>query len=545
MYSSCLSFISYKRFFTNEVNVGNMGIGGKNPVRIQTMTNTKTQDIDATVSQIRKIYEAGSELVRLAIPSEEDVPAIQRIKKIIRNDGIQIPFIADIHFNPSLAEAVAPFVEKVRINPGNYVNRSKSAKAKIYSQPEEQEELEQIRQRLKPLLQLCKENGTAIRIGINFASLSWRIVNTYGNTPKAMVTSAMEFLEICRLENFHQVIISLKASDIHNTLYANRLFVEQMNAQDWHYPIHIGVTEAGLDMDGRIKSAVGIGSLLCDGIGDTVRVSLTESPEKEIPVAQAIVQQIKNFTSDNIIVNNWKHNPFQYQKRKSKAFKNLIGDNIPVPYLVQSPSHKIPEAWNEIYQHSCFENPLTFEVYGIKATLNQSLFEIRQKIYTAVETGKPLFLEIETKNSVEESAIPFSLITGNLFAEGLIDGISVKCDDRDYESCLSMLKSMLQITGARRTGNEYISCPSCSRTQFDIETVAREVKAATIQFKGLKIAVMGCVVNGPGEMQDADYGYIGSGKETITLYKKGVPVVRNIAQADAIKVLVELIKKEY
>ncbi len=545
MSSCCLSFTSYHRFDTREVKVGNIGIGGKNPIRIQTMTNTPTSDIDSTVSQIRRIYEAGGELVRLAVTSEVDMEAVKQIKKIIRLDDISIPLIADIHFNPSLAIAVAPYVEKVRINPGNYVNRSKSAKEKIYTPEEEEEEKEQIHQRLKPLLQKCKENGTCVRIGINFASLSWRMVNKYGNTPKAMVASAIEFLEICRLEHFNQVIISLKASDIHTTLYANRLFVQEMSERDWNYPIHVGVTEAGLDMEGRIKSTIGIGSLLCDGIGNTIRVSLTESPEKEIPVAQEIVKQVTKYHSCKSTAHEWKHNPFEFHKRKTKSFNNLIGGSVPVPFIVQTSVQPTTETWKTIYQYTSFDNPLNGKVYGIKAHLTESPFDIRKKVYDAIDTGKPVFLEMNMKYFRGNVLVPFSLITGNLFAEGLLDGIVLICHSYQYQSCLTLLKTMLQITGVRRTMNEYVSCPSCSRTQFDIETIAREIKEATACFTGLKIAVMGCIVNGPGEMQDADYGYIGAEQQKVTLYKKGVPVMNNIPQDDAIQTLVSLIKKDY
>ncbi len=266
--TSFLSFTAYRRFKTREVLVGNIAIGGNNPIRIQSMTNTNTQNVEATVLQINKIVQAGADLVRVAVPTIKDVDAIKEIKKKLKQQHINVPIIADVHFNPHIALAVAPYVEKIRINPGNYVNCSKSKQNIKFDEINEQQEIDEINKQLQPLLQICKNNGTAIRIGINYASLSWRMVNKYGNTPIAMVQSALEFIEICRTQNFNDLIISLKASDLHTTLYANRLFVETMKQKGYDYPIHVGITEAGLDLEGRIKSAIGIGSVLCDGIGD-------------------------------------------------------------------------------------------------------------------------------------------------------------------------------------------------------------------------------------------------------------------------------------
>lgn len=532
MQTRFISFTEYKRYPTYEVKVGNVGIGGNNPIRIQTMTNTDTSDIEATYNQIVKLYNAGAELVRVSVPAKTDVEALKKIKQRLTDNHIYVPIIADIHFNPKLAEAIAPYVDKVRINPGNYVNRSKSAQAKTYTKEEEQRELDDIHLSIAPLLQICKKYNSAIRIGINFASLSWRMVNKYGNTPLAMVQSAIEFLEICRAEDFHKVIISLKASDIHNTLYANRMFVEEMAKRDWHYPIHIGVTEAGLDLDGRVKSAIGIGSLLCDGIGDTVRVSLTEAPEKEIPVAKEIVNQINNFKVAAHSFNEWKHQPFIYKKRTTNPVHAFMGGHRPIPYFILSENEKLPEEWKQLFQHAK-------EVIRIDISESDNVFDIRKKVYENLESEKPICLFFETKEDVQNQLIRFSLMCGNLFAEGLIDGVVFKCSEKESERAEQIVKALLQITGARRTGNEYISCPSCSRTQFDIEKVAREVKVATQKFKGFKIAVMGCVVNGPGEMQDADYGFVGAGNNKVILYKKGEPITKAISFQEAIKMLID------
>ncbi|MGQ9846807.1 MAG: (E)-4-hydroxy-3-methylbut-2-enyl-diphosphate synthase [Bacteroidales bacterium] len=531
-----ISFVDYNRFPTHEIKVGNIGIGGNNPIRIQTMTNTNTSDIEATLNQIIRIYNAGADLVRVSVPKMEDVEALKQIKKHLVAQKIDIPIIADIHFNPSLAEAIAPYVEKVRINPGNYVNRSKSAKAKTYSIEDEQKELDEIRQRLAPLLSICKKHNTAIRLGINFASLSWRMINKFGNTPMAMVQSAVEFIDICRTENFQNIIISLKASDIHTTIYANRLFVEEMAKRDWHYPIHVGITEAGLDLEGRVKSAIGIGSLLCDGIGDTVRVSLTEAPEKEIPVAKEIVSQVYNFITNTNSSKHWKHQPFIYQKRSTESVSAFIGGENPIPFLVLAENEKLSKNWEQIVQKT--DNTIRIDV-----TESDNVFDVRKKVYENIESKKPIYLVFDATAGVQKHLIRFSMICGNLFAEGLIDGILLKCLEKDKQQAEQMVRAMLQVTGALRTGNEYISCPSCSRTQFDIEKISREVKIATQKFKGFKIAVMGCVVNGPGEMQDADYGFVGAGNNLLTLYKKGKVIAKNIPLNEAIDVLIDEINK--
>lgn len=538
MNTKFISFLDYKPYPTDEVKVGNLGIGGQNPIRIQTMTNTATTDIQATYNQIVRIYTAGADLVRVSVPSMNDVEALKHIKQRLVSENILIPIIADIHFNPSLAEAIAPFVEKVRINPGNYVNLSKSAQAKVYTVEDEQNELNDIRSRIAPLLQICKKHETAIRIGINFASLSWRMVNKFGNTPVAMVQSAVEFLEICREADFQKLIISLKASDIHNTIYANRLFIEEMTKRNWHYPIHVGVTEAGLDLEGRVKSAIGIGSLLCDGIGNTVRVSLTEAPEKEIPVAKEIVNQINNFKVSAYSQNEWKHQPFVYKKRTTNPVNAFIGGKNPIPYLILSENEKLPESWEQIFQN-------TDEISRIDVSESDSVFDIRRKVYEKIESEKPVYLVFKVKADVQSQLIRFSLICGNLFAEGLIDGIVFECPENESELAEQMVKAMLQVTGARRTGNEYISCPSCSRTLFDIEKVARQVKEATQKYKGFKIAVMGCVVNGPGEMQDADYGFVGTGADKVMLYKKGEAITKGIALNDAINLLLNELENTF
>lgn len=526
--TSFLSFTTYRRFKTREVLVGNIAIGGNNPIRIQSMTNTNTQDVEATVLQINKIVQAGADLVRVAVPTIKDVDAIKEIKKKLKQQHINVPIIADVHFNPDIAIAVAPFVEKVRINPGNYVNRSKSQQHS--NDIDEQQEIEATKKQLQPLLQICNDYGTAIRIGINYASLSWRMVNKYGNTPMAMVQSALEFIEICRSQNFNNLIISLKASDVHTTLYANRLFVEMMNQKGYDYPIHVGVTEAGLDIEGRIKSAIGIGSVLCDGIGDTIRVSLTESPEKEIPIAQSIlnfVEQQKN--TAGFYDNSWKHSPFNYEMN----FKIINGEKVPYFVCSLNSNDAYTTLNNNNYHHIVISDDI-------------QLYSLREKVYEALDNRNtcPIVLHFKLTLPVEKMLVPVSVVLGNLLLESLIDAIIIECKNEDLVAYQQLIKNILSITGVKRLSNEYISCPSCSRTLFNIEEITREIKEATSKYKGYKIAVMGCIVNGPGEMSDADFGIIGAGHDRFNFYVKGKLKAQRLTKDEAIQQLLNQLEKE-
>lgn len=518
--------LSYNRIKTQEVKVGNFIIGGNAPIRIQTMTNTPTSDVVSTINQTIRLYELGSEIVRIAVPTIKEVEAIKNIASYLQKNRLNIPIIADVHFNPEIAEKVAPFVQKVRINPGNYVNRSKSSQRKEFTLSEIEKEKEETYKNLVPLLKICKQHSTAIRIGINFASLSWRMINMYGNTPQAMVASAMEFYDICKSENFENLIFSFKASDVKQTIYANRLYVNEMlEKYGVVYPLHVGITEAGIDLDGRIKSIVGIGTLLLDGIGDTIRVSLTENPENEIPVAKKIVEML------NFNINSYANNvaSTSFSKDNSKLTIN---------------TDKIDKNFNYTFVLSSTDESLLFnkDASIINLSLKDSLFENRKKIILSLHKEKPVIVKFTLKDSADYEFFSFQL--GNLLLEQTIDGVVIETNESLKDYWENILKIILQVTGVKRTGNEYISCPSCSRTMFDIETTTRQVKEATKNLTGYKIAVMGCVVNGPGEMHDADYGMVGAGKNKVNLYKGGNLVFSGISLDEAVQALLNLIKTD-
>ena len=496
-------------FLSNEVKVGNLIIGGKNPVRIQSMTNTDTMDTNATVEQSIRMIDAGCELVRITAQNVKAAENLQNIKDELRKRGYTTPLIADIHFNPKAAETAAGIIEKVRINPGNYVDKKAN---KNYTENEYQQELEKIRERLLPLLKICKENGTAIRIGVNHGSLSDRILNRYGNTPEGMVESAMEFANICKSYGFENLVLSLKSSNAKAMIKANRLMVERMLAEDLKYTLHIGVTEAGGSEDGRIKSAVGIGTLLKEGIGDTIRVSLTEAPEYEIPVARKIVEFSKTTSqAEFFLIRNYKNykHPLvisKSQNTKADLFFNddkLIDKSGNKYQLVKTDNKQIKDSNNIVVVKTSYKN-LNKEDFIIKASLDYA----------------------------------------GLMLDGVCQGIWLDTDDNiSDEDTVQTSYDILQATGVRISKTEFIACPSCGRTLFNIQATLEKVSSKTKHLKGLKIAVMGCIVNGPGEMAGADYGYIGAGKGKITLYKKQEVIRKNIEEEKAVEALVNLIKE--
>lgn len=530
----------YKKFVTREVKIGDVRIGGNNPVRIQTMTNTLTLDVKSTVAQIIRIVNAGGEIVRLTVPGKKEAEILPLIKKELRSSGIHIPLVADVHFSPEVAEMSALIFEKVRINPGNYADISKSSKKIDFTESEFNNERENIHKRLLPLLNICKENGTAIRIGINHGSLSWRIVGRYGNTPEGMVASAMEFIEVCQSENFHNLVVSMKASNPLTMIHANRLLVQKMSEKGMNYPIHLGVTEAGLGEDGRIKSAIGIGTLLTEGIGDTIRVSLTEAPEKEIPVAIKIIEESNKIISTGVKNNDskWPYNPFQYNRRLTQKVEQIGGNQPPILILTDSKNKKIN--FPDINDSS---DPLLKQIVSIPPDKN--LYEIRQKLaeLDKNKSCQPLVLKISLNNlSEEEMLYKLPVVTGGLLTDGRLDGLWILgVSQEKVEKTISIAYSVLQASRARITKTEYISCPSCGRTKFDIETVVKNVMEATKQFTGLKIAIMGCVVNGPGEMADADYGYVGAGNGKVNIYKGKQLVLTNVKEEEAVNKLIEII----
>ena len=626
----CNSLTSYSRFKTREVMVGGIGFGGDNPIRVQSMTTADTMDTAATVEESIRMIDAGCELVRITAPSKKEAENLKNIKKELLKRGYSTPIVADIHFTPNAAEIAAGIVEKVRINPGNYADKKKFEEIE-YTDKSYQDELNRIREKFTPLVKICKENKTAMRIGTNHGSLSDRILSRYGDTPKGMVESAMEFLRICRDENYHEIILSMKASNTRVMVQAYRLLVAEMIKESMNYPLHLGVTEAGEAEDGRIKSAVGIGTLLEDGIGDTIRVSLTEAPEHEMPVAFNL---LKNFNDrDNKIrikeITKYPLTPFNYFKRKSRAVKNIGGNNVPVvltlldkksnikpsSFYPYGYNYSVPlDKWNINDQATDYiflgDNDIDFEIPGtLRLIYNFKKWKIHKKGYPIFSTKEYLscikiskelnFIEISindisnelidkikndktavlilnTNNSngvAEQRKVFIDLINQNidnpviikreyekissellqlyaasdigaLLIDGLGDGIAIN-NKQDGEGLHinSTSFGILQASRTRISKTEYISCPSCGRTLFDLQETTAKIRKVTDHLKGVKIGIMGCIVNGPGEMADADYGYVGTRPGKITLYKEKNIVRKNIDEEEAVDALIDLIKE--
>ena len=511
---------------SKEIQVGNLRIGGNNPIRIQTMANTDTNDIEASVAQAKRCLQAGTELLRYTTQGTKEAENLGKIKDALRAEGINLPLVADIHFNANVAEVAAQLVEKVRINPGNFV----TGKQDDYTDDEWNDELRRIREKLHTLLSLCKDKGTAIRIGVNHGSLSPRIMSRYGNTPLGLATSCMEFIELCEQEGFTNLILSVKASNTRVMIYAVRLLVQMMDAKGKNYPLHLGVTEAGSDDEGRIKSAIGIGTLLHDGIGDTIRVSLSEAPEAEIPVARKLVDYIESQRSHSSFLTPHSSLKTDYSRRKTTPINNIGGDN-PVVVVADTQLHtslKPDYTANEI------------------ETLKQSvaIIDTLEDLTPLLATDKPvIFKKTFAINDLETLQIQAGAFFGPLLIDGLIDGIWLSNQSNliTAEQVNDIAFELLQSSRCRISKTEYTSCPSCGRTKFDLPKVVRQVKEATQGFVGLKIAVMGCIVNGPGEMADADFGYIGAGMGKVSLYRGKECVMKNIPEEEAIDKLLELI----
>ncbi len=623
----CNSLTKYSRLKTRAVMVGKIGIGGNNPIRVQSMTVTNSMDTDATVEEAIRMVKAGCEFVRITAPSIKEAHNLQSIKDELYIRGYDVPLIADIHFTPNAAEIAAQIVEKVRINPGNYTDR-KQFKVAEYTDVAYKEEIERIKHRFVPLIRICKRNKTTIRIGVNHGSLSDRIMSRYGDTPLGMVESGMEFVRICEKEKFFNIVLSMKSSNPVVMVNANRLLAAKMIESGRIYPIHLGVTEAGEGEDGRIKSAIGIGTLLEDGIGDTIRVSLTEKPENEIPVAKSIVSRYLNRIDHNSIdiLDIPVVNHFEFRRRESTSLNNIGGANPPriiadfsrfstisqkdllsIGYKYsdnvwqisdqtsdfiftgnQSINFELPTGLAiiqnaEVWQNSTNSFPLfTSEEYfqtKIKKSdiLNFILInssEINKNIISKIKADNKIVLILETDNihgMAEQRRFIFELIKndslvpiiikrnysrldakqllidssidiGALLIDGLIDGIWLESNQSpQYINKISF--GILQATRSRVTKTEYISCPSCGRTQFDLPEVTAKIRKETKHLKGVKIGVMGCIVNGPGEMADADYGYVGTGGGSISLYKGQEVVQKNISEKDAVEALVNIIKE--
>ena len=541
---------------TKSITVGSIRIGSEYPIRVQTMANTDTNDIEASVSQAKRCIEAGAELLRYTTQGTKEAENLGIIHNKLQSDGYTTPLVADIHFNPHVAETAAKLVEKIRINPGNFV----SSKEGEYSEKEWAEEINKIREKLFPLLDICKQHNTCVRIGVNHGSLSKRIVSKYGNTPLGLAKSCMEFIDLCEEAEFYNLILSIKASNTRVMVYAVRMLVEMMEKSGKNYPLHLGVTEAGSDTEGRIKSASGIGTLLSEGIGDTIRVSLSEAPEAEIPVAKNIVEYINTYNYSTTIQPKQLSRRTSYNKRKSNEIHNIGGENVPIVVTNKANNTEI----HEDYTIDNIPNKVLLEVENIDTstlellkTHPEQIIFLTTKEHNFIGTIR-LGIEILSKNNIYnpiivtkrynennlsllqiKSAIDF----GGLLIDGLIDGIYINNENRaisEEEVCETSFQ-ILQSTRARFSTTEYISCPSCGRTKFDLPERVKEVKKATKHLKGLKIAVMGCIVNGPGEMADADYGYIGAGFGKVSLYKGKDCIVKNIPEGEAIKKLLEII----
>ena len=629
----CNSLTRYSRFKTREVTIGSVPLGGDNPIRVQSMTTTDTMDTLGTVDQCIRMIEAGCEYIRITAPNLKQANNLENIKKELRARGFDTPLIADIHFTPNAAELAARIIEKVRINPGNYADR-KRFDVIDYSDASYQEELDRIRKRFTPLVKICKEYGTAMRIGTNHGSLSDRILSRYGDTPMGMVESALEFLRICEDLNYHNIVISMKASNPQVMVQAYRLLVASMQAENMNYPLHLGVTEAGDGEDGRIKSAVGIGTLLEDGLGDTVRVSLTEDPEFEPPVAAAMINRYQARAAHRPIaaIDDYPIDPMHYLRRATQPVLNMGGPQVPVVIADYSASERISVAdltavgyqynlptdkWNLSDQACDFiyvgEGQIDFEIPGslgilcdfanwqqvahkdrhypllnlteylsgdrrspelnflaitideLNASLIQriredatlvlvlesdnahAMAELRRISVELIDQGckTPVILKRSYADADEETLRLYaSTDLGALLLDGIGDGVWLgKSAQLSHEGLNRIAFGILQATRTRISKTEYIACPSCGRTLFDLQETTAKIRSETDHLKGVKIGIMGCIVNGPGEMADADYGYVGMGPGKIALYKGQEVVQRNIPSEQAVDALVDLIRE--
>ncbi len=616
------SLVAPRRLPTLEVAIGSVPLGGSNPIRLQTMTTTDTLDIDGTVAQVLRLAEAGADYVRITAPSQKEAEALAEIKKRLRAAGCTVPLVADIHFTPKAAEIAARIVEKVRINPGNYADKKRFEK-RTYTDAEYEAELNRIYERFAPLVRICKEYGTAMRIGVNHGSLSDRILNRYGDTPEGMVESAMEFLRICEAEGFYQVVFSMKASNPAVMVTAYRHLVARLRAHGRLYPIHLGVTEAGDGSDGRIKSALGIGALLLDGIGDTVRVSLTEPPENELPTAKAIVSfaELHRDRPLPLPEPTWPTQGLAYKRSAHYAVEH-IGEPYPAIVIAdhgedltgltlyggektpdfayvgaQVPPER-PKGIRLIYDASVWEKvaepqdtPFFASVQAWEQaslrhpTLNWvrlvpqdllqadlSFLEAPHVVWVAEAEGPfparalrwmrlyaaqqgyhpPMVLRLRLSPPTHSPeprpahalATEMGCHTSLLLLDGFCDGLWLQIIGRPPAVGVRVAFDLLQAARLRITRTDYIACPSCGRTLFNLEEVTARIRSRTEHLKGLKIAIMGCIVNGPGEMADADYGYVGAGPGTIHLYRGKEIVRKNVKESEALEALIELIRAD-
>ena len=608
-----MDLFNYHRRESSVVHIGALDMGGDNPVRIQSMTTTSTDDTEGSVAQAERIIKAGGELVRLTTQGVKEAENLKNINAGIRRDGFSTPLVADVHFNPRVADVAARYAEKVRINPGNYVDPARKFVKHDYTDEEYASELKKIEERLVPFLDICKENHTAIRIGVNHGSLSDRIRNRYGDTPEGIVESCMEFLRICKKHDFGDVVISIKSSNTVVMVRSVRLLVDTMDKEDMHYPLHLGVTEAGEGEDGRIKSAVGIGALLADGIGDTIRVSLTEEPEAEIPVARHLVDYIDRKAGHQLIPAET-YEGFDWlrpERRTTKPVDNIGGGNVPVVMVSDNAARdedaskadyiyvgsNLPKERKEgkryvvdyqLYVQADDKSQL-YPIFPVTAMPFVSMVQAKLK-FLVLQFGTPadeylaclkthpeivvvcvsnhqnrlgsqralvhemmiagvenpvVFAQMYRLNDAEEFQLEAAADMGALMIDGLCDGIWLMNDGDVAPSTIEGTAfGILQAGRLRTSKTEYISCPGCGRTLYDLRDTIKRIHEATKDMKGLKIGIMGCIVNGPGEMADADYGYVGAGPGKISLYKGKECVEHNIPEGEAVERLLRLIKTD-
>lgn len=541
-----MSEFSYHRRPTLEVRVGNTAIGGNNPVRIQSMASTSTMDTEASVAQARRIVDAGAELVRFTAQGVREAANLGEIRRRLRESGCDVPLVADIHFNPRAAFAAAEQVEKVRINPGNFVDPGRTFRKIEYTDEEYAAELRRLEEALVPFLETCRANDTAIRLGVNHGSLSDRIMSRYGDTPAGMVKSAMEFLRVCRSHGFDRVVISIKASNVVVMVETVTRLVEAMDAEEMHYPLHLGVTEAGDGEDGRIKSAVGIGALLREGIGDTIRVSLSEEPEAELPVARKIMDYI-DLMASAASVEAPRDGRFRLGKgvrRMSREIGAVGGSRVPVVPAVDGLTGLKEIDAEAVIAGKVDIAPDDIILLSASGEVPGMTLEAAMNILVAEGIDNPVILR-GVYNGLDADTVRLraSIDLGALLLKGFADGIEIVSDSLTPDEASRLALAILQSARLRISHTEYIACPGCGRTLFDLQQTLARVKEATSHLKGLKIGVMGCIVNGPGEMADADYGYVGAGVGKISLYKGKECVEKNIPAEEAVSHLVELIKK--
>ena len=568
----CPSLFHSQRRKTRVVSAGNVAIGGDNPIRVQSMITCDTMDTAASIQQTLDLAAVGCEIVRITAPTVKDAANLQHIAAGLRERGCSVPIVADIHFKPDAAMEAAKWVEKVRVNPGNYADSKKFA-VKEYTDADYAAELERIRERFSPLVAFCKEHGRAMRIGTNHGSLSDRIMNRYGDTPLGMVESALEFARIARELNYHEFVFSMKSSNPKVMIEAYRLLVARLAEEgaDWNYPIHLGVTEAGDGEDGRIKSAIGIGSLLNDGVGDTIRVSLTEDSVHEIPVAQALVRSVR-YSSAKIEAPK-PFNPFTYQRRETSPLvfgSTRVGGEAVVAVAIRQAkfaaiAHKV-DALGDFKPDFVYEDAGVMEVDprddAAIAALNSAdarLVSIPDGIDLApVVAFRLLASRLSARHSIFlkdtfspstnperpflETLLESSAAIGSLLCDGIGDGILIQGEHAPAQS-LRLAFNILQAAGSRIFKTDYVACPSCGRTLFNLQETTARIKASTVHLKGVKIAIMGCIVNGPGEMADADFGYVGGAPGKINLYVGKKAVKFNIPQDEAVERLKDLIKE--